>query len=86
MRKLHLQRSAEKDLLGLPAKQYRQVVSAIFELLREPFPHYSKALRGSSYWRIAVGGYRVIYRVDDETVYVVAFGKRNDGEIYRALS
>jgi mRNA interferase RelE/StbE len=86
MRTLSLHRDALKELSQLPAKQYRQVVSAIFDLLKDPLPHYSKALSGSSYLRIAVGEYRVIYRFDDLTVTVLAFGKRNDGEVYQALN
>jgi mRNA interferase RelE/StbE len=86
MRRLVLEKTVHKELPTLPAKQYRQVVSAIFDLLQEPRPHYSKQLQGSNYWRMAVGEYRVIYRADDESVYVVLFGKRNDDEIYKALS
>jgi mRNA interferase RelE/StbE len=85
MRRLALHREAFKELCELQAKQYRQVVSAIFDLLKDPLPNYSKQLVGSEYRRIAVGEYRVVYRADDETVFVVAFGKRNDSEIYRAL-
>jgi mRNA interferase RelE/StbE len=32
-----------------------------------------------------VGEYRVVYRYDDESVYVVVCGKRNDDEVYRRL-
>jgi mRNA interferase RelE/StbE len=85
MRKLVPHRDVLKELSGLPAKQYRQVVSAIFDLLTNPTPHYSKPLSGSAYSRISLGEFRVIYRFDDEAVYVAAFGKRNDGEIYRML-
>jgi mRNA interferase RelE/StbE len=86
MRRLVLEKSVHKELPTLPAKQYRQVVSAIFDLLQEPHPHYAKRLQGSPYSRIAIGEYRVIYRADDESVYIVVFGKRNDDEIYKALN
>ena len=85
MRNLVLHRAVLKELPGLPAKQYRQVVSAIFDLLVDPAPHYSKPLVGSIYSRITVGEFRVVYRADDAAVYIAAFGKRNDGEIYRML-
>ena len=62
MRKLAVEKGVLKELEGLPLKQYRQVVSAIFDLLADPAPHYSKSLEGSAYRRIAVGEYRVIYR------------------------
>ena len=85
MRKLVPTKAVLKDLLDLPPKQYRQVVSAVFDLLIEPKPHYSKALEGTPYRRIAVGEYRVIYRADDDSIHLVAFGKRNDDEAYRLL-
>lgn len=86
MRQLSLHKSVLKELESLPAKQYRQVVSSILDLLNDPSPHYSKKLQSTSYFRIAVGEYRVIYQADDSTVTVYAFGKRNDGEIYKQLS
>ncbi|HEX4054712.1 MAG TPA: type II toxin-antitoxin system RelE/ParE family toxin [Tepidisphaeraceae bacterium] len=85
MRSLGLDKTVVKELSELPAKQYRQVVSAIFDLLKDPLPYYSRPLSGSAYLRIAVGEYRVIYRFDDRSVTVLAFGKRNDGEIYQVL-
>lgn len=82
MRRLCLQKNVIKELASLPAKQYRQVVGAILELLGDATPHYSRPLRGSAYHRIAVGEYRVVYRFDDENVFILVAGKRNDGEIY----
>ena len=86
MRTLDCDKVALKELSDLPAKQYRQVVGAIFDLLREPQPHFSKQLSGYPYFRLAVGEYRVIYHFDAARVNVLAFGKRNDGEAYRDLA
>jgi mRNA interferase RelE/StbE len=85
MRKLLLNKPVLKELEEPPAKQYRQVVSAILDLLAEPCPHYSKALDGTPYRRLAVGEYRVVYRADDESVQVIVVGKRNDDDVYRTL-
>jgi mRNA interferase RelE/StbE len=85
MRKLVLAKGIVKDLDELQPKQYRQVVSAILDLLTEPCPHYSKALEGTGYRRLAIGEYRVIYRADEESVHVLVVGKRNDDEVYRRL-
>lgn len=85
MRKLVLNKPVLKELEALPAKQYRQVVSAMLDLLAEPSPHYSKALEGTPYRRLAIGEYRVVYRADEEFVHIVVTGKRNDGEVYRSL-
>ena len=83
MRKLVLNKPVLKELEDLPAKQYRQVVSAVLDLLAEPCPHYSKALAGTPYRRLAIGEYRVVYRADGGFVHVVVAGKRNDDEVYR---
>ena len=85
MRKLVLNKPVLKELEELPAKQYRQVVSAILDLLAEPCPHYSKALEGTPYRRLAIGEYRVVYRADEQFVHVAVAGKRNDDEVYRHL-
>jgi mRNA interferase RelE/StbE len=80
VRKLAVEKGVLKELEGLPPKQYRQVVSAIFDLLADPAPHYSKSLEGTAYRRIAVGEYRVVYRADETFIYVVVAGKRNPGD------
>ena len=48
-------------------------------------PSDSKALKGSSegFRRADTGEYRIIYRIDDECLYVAVIGKRNDDEVYR---
>lgn len=86
MRALTLTKSVLKELDQLPAKQYRQVVSAILDLLADPKPHYCRHLSGSPYLRIAVGEYRVVYRYTGEMVYLVVCGKRNDDEVYAMLN
>ena len=85
MRKLVPIKAVLKDLLDLPRKQYRQVVSAVLDLLVEPNSHHSKTLEGTPYRRLAVAEYRLVYRADDESIYLVAFGKRNDDDVYRLL-
>lgn len=85
MRQLSLHWSVLKELDRLPAKQYRQVVSALFDLLSDSAPHCSKPLIGSPYSRIAVGEFRVVYRADAELIAVAAFGKRNDGDVDQML-
>jgi mRNA interferase RelE/StbE len=86
MRKLVLNKAVIKELEGLPVRQYRQVVSAILDLLAEPWPHSSKALEGTPHRRLAIGEYRVVYRADEEAVHLVVAGKRNDDEVYRSVS
>lgn len=85
MRSLVLDNTARKTFDSLPDKHFRQVITAVFSLLKEPLPQDARPLTGVPCYRITVGEYRVVYDFDDERVRVLAFGKRNDGEVYRRL-
>jgi mRNA interferase RelE/StbE len=86
MRKLHMDRDALKFFQDLDAKQYRQVGRKIFSLVSDPQPADSSKLKGYDFWRVDLGEYRIIYRFDDETVYIALVGKRNDDEVYKDLA
>lgn len=85
MRKLAITNNAAKALAELPAKQYKQVASAIFKLLRDPTPHDSLLLQGAKHGdrRVDTGEHRIVYVVNEETIEVLVIGKRNDDEVYR---
>jgi mRNA interferase RelE/StbE len=85
MRKLSVTRDAMKYVDGLAAKQYRQVVRRIFGLLQNPQPHDSSQLKGYEYWRVDQGEYRIIYKWDEEVVYVAVVDLRNDDAAYKRL-
>ena len=85
MRRLDINRDTLKFLANLQAKQYRQVVQKLFGLLADPMPNDSSQLKESEFWRADIGEYRIVYRFDDSTVYVVIIGKRNDDEVYKKL-
>ena len=86
MLKLNLTHDALSFLDNVPGKQYKQVVGAMFDLLKNPEPHDSSALRGYPYRRVDVGEYRIVYRVQEEEVQIVVIGKRNDNDVYRKLA
>lgn len=86
MRKLALHNHLDKDLGTIPPKQYRQIMGAIVNLLKEPLPHYSQPLAGTAFRRIEVGEFRVIYREDRDVILVLGVGKRNDSEVYKLLN
>lgn len=84
MFKLDLTKAAGKFLQKLPPKQFRQVVTTIFRLREQPEPTDSKQLTGySEYRRVDIGEYRIVYRIDDETIKICVVGKRNDSEVYK---
>ena len=84
---LEITNDARSFLEDLPSKQYKQVASKIFELLRNPYPHDAKHIKGlSGYRRITSGEFRIVYAVVGETIRIALVGKRNDDEIYRILA
>ncbi|NJM71448.1 MAG: type II toxin-antitoxin system RelE/ParE family toxin [Scytonema sp. RU_4_4] len=85
---LRIARTAERDLIDLPAKQFKQVVSKIFSLQANPRPQDCKALKGyEGGYRVDQGEYRILYTIDDENLLVNIFrvGKRNDNQVYKNL-
>ena len=85
MLKLDITHDCLKFLRSLDPKQFRQVVTTLFELLRTPEPHDSASLSGSALRRVDIGEYRLVYRVDGDLLRVPLIGKRNDDEVYRNL-
>ncbi len=68
-----------------PESAYRRVLGAIRDLAEEPRPRGARKMRGTGIeeeWRIRIGDYRVVYRVDDEArkVLILAVGHR--GGVY----
>lgn len=85
---LRIAKTAEKDLLKLQPKQYKQVVSKILSLQGNPRPQDYSALKGyEGGYRVDQGEYRILYTIDDENKLVDVFraGKRNDDEVYQNL-
>lgn len=70
---------------NLQLKHYRQITIKIFSLLKEPRPQDSKDLKGYDFKRVDIGEYRIIYRVDNDSLFIELIGKRNDDEVYKKL-
>ncbi len=85
--KLEISKKSAKFIKKLDAKQCRQIIHKIFDLMSEPNPTDSIKLAGNpKYMRVDIGEYRVIYKVEGEFVKIAAVGKRNDDEIYREFA
>lgn len=85
--RLKVSKQAGRFVEDLQAKQYKQAVSTVLALLKNPEPHDSKQLKGSAdrNRRVDVGEYRIVYRVAADTVLVLVVGKRDDDEAYKIL-
>lgn len=78
-------RKARKGIVRLPENLYERVTRAIDVLATDPRPRGAVKMRGTGEreeWRVRVGDYRIVYRVDDEAreVTILAVGHR--GSVY----
>ena len=85
MRKLDITKDAHSFFKEMQVKPFRQIGQKVLSLLADPRPNDAVPLKGYDYWRADVGEYRIVYRFDDETVYIVLIAKRNDDEVYKKL-
>jgi mRNA interferase RelE/StbE len=82
MLKLDLTNDVASSILGLEAKQARQVWNKIVALMKDPRPSDSISI-GEGFYRTSIGEYRIIYSFDKQCLYIAIIGKRNDDEVYR---
>ncbi len=76
---------AARQLEKLPKPILQRIDNAIVSLSADPRPASAKLLRGKlkEGWRIRIGQYRVLYRIDDDAqeVRILEVGHRR--EVYR---
>jgi len=76
--------SAERDLRKVDRQVVPRIAAAIDALADEPRPRGCRKLAGSLHtYRIRVGDYRVIYRVDDGARAVVVQRVRHRKDAYQ---
>ncbi|MEW6201766.1 MAG: type II toxin-antitoxin system RelE/ParE family toxin [bacterium] len=77
--------SAEKELKSLDHKIADRIGSRLLILEDNPKPPNSKHLKGTTFYRLRIGDYRVIYNIDNEMriINILSIGHRK--EIYRQL-
>ena len=77
---------AEKDLHALAIRERQRVAEQIDALRTDPRPQGCRKLKGrEDFYRVRVGDYRVVYRVEDEVllILIVRIGDRR--EIYEII-
>ena len=76
--------SALREFKSLDRVIQRRIAVHIDELANNAFPRGAKKLRGSTdQYRIRIGDYRVIYRVDGKRVTVLVLKVGHRREVYR---
>jgi len=85
MLEINLTKRAAKFLKKVYPKHGKQIVVKILALRSDPRPQDSKSLKGGSsdFQRVDSGEYRIIYRVNGNTLEILLVGKRNDDEVYK---
>jgi len=81
--KLQIKKSAEKELRKIPKKELIKIINKIQNLSEDPHPVGSIKLSNQEKYRLRIGNYRVLYKVEDNilTIFIIKVGHRKD--IYR---
>lgn len=81
--RLNLQRSAQKELDRLPQETAKRISDKILKLKENPYSTDNQKLAGGKGYRIRIGNYRVIYRIDkqNKVVHITKIAHRK--EVYR---
>ena len=84
--RIEIQKSASKELASLEMRFRRRVDAAIRALSADPRPPGVKKLQGpGNLWRIRVGDYRVIYRIQDEVLLVLVIRIADRKDVYKGM-
>jgi mRNA interferase RelE/StbE len=76
--------SAARELERFDKQVERRITTKITSLSDDPFPGDVKKMKGlEDHFRIRIGDYRVVYRVDGKRVIVVIVRVGHRREIYR---
>lgn len=77
---IHLERRAERELRRLPPNVIRRIDAMLHQLANNPRPDGVVKLSGrmNSGWRVRVGDYRILYRIEEHRVDVYRIKHRRD--------
>ena len=82
---LEVSPKAQKDLDVLSEKQFDLIDVVINNLSSVPRPVGVKKLRGKEFWRIRVGNFRILYKINDVERKVKVERVLHRKEAYRRL-
>ncbi|MFM7575985.1 MAG: type II toxin-antitoxin system RelE family toxin [Microcystaceae cyanobacterium] len=73
----------QKQLNALPTKQRDRLLAEIRSLAEEPRPQGVKKLKGyDKTYRIRVGDYRVIYKIEDQEMLILVLSSLHRRDAY----
>ncbi|MBF0258178.1 MAG: type II toxin-antitoxin system RelE/ParE family toxin [Desulfamplus sp.] len=80
---IFLKHSAEKELEHLNVKTHDRIVAHLIALKENPLPSGVKKLQGRIGYRIRVGGYRILYEINETEKQIEIFAVAHRKEAYR---
>lgn len=81
--RLKLIAKAEKDLDALEEKDFEAIKKKILTLSENPRPFGCQKLTNEDGYRIKLGDFRILYRIDDHTKEVIIYRVKHRREAYR---
>jgi mRNA interferase RelE/StbE len=81
--RVEIRRQAAKELARIGLDDRRRIAIAVDGLSRNPRPAGCRKLQGREGWRIRVGVYRVLYRIEDLQLLVLVVKIGHRGDVYR---
>lgn len=74
--------AAQKDLDKLEASAFERIIRKVRALSRDPRPPGSLKLTGDDGYRVRIGDYRVLYRIDDRLKRVYIYRVKHRKDVY----
>jgi mRNA interferase RelE/StbE len=81
--KIELKPAVKKQLKRITSKDRENLVDKIYLLSQNPYPQYSKPLKGRDDRSMRVGNYRVIYDVYAKKLVVLVLKVGNRKDVYK---
>lgn len=85
MFEIFLDTPAKNFIKKLDSKSSQRIIKAIEKLAEDPIPHDAKRIYGTSekLFRIRVGDFRVLYRIDYEEIIIIVVDIDSRKRIYK---
>lgn len=81
--KIVIERTAEKFIVKLPKPEKERVLKAIYKLPEGTDIKELKGRKNQGLYRLRVGDYRIIYKIDDGKLIICVIDAGNRGDIYK---
>jgi mRNA interferase RelE/StbE len=81
--RVEIQRKALKELRRIDRQDQKRILKVIDGLAEDPRPAGSKKLTDTEDWRIRVGSYRIVYRIQEQRLLVLVVRIAHRSDVYR---